>query len=87
MVENRRNTESNAFQSDVQTLKKKVADYEKYIKKLKQLVDEEKTAQLIDDLQENHVTDVDLDQLLEEISKIEEEVLDAKRFKMSAQYE
>lgn len=35
LVENRRNTESNAFSSDVLTLKKKVADYEKYIKKLK----------------------------------------------------
>ena len=66
---------------DVQTLKGKVSSYEKYIKRLKQLVDEEKTQELVEDLQENKVSDVDLEQVMEEIGKIEDEVNEAKRFK------
>jgi hypothetical protein len=47
LTEQRRVTETTAFQSDIQTLKQKVQDYEKFIKKLKDLVDGEKTDDLI----------------------------------------
>ena len=39
LMENRRATENNAFSGDVTTLKKRVAEHEKYIKLLKELVD------------------------------------------------
>lgn len=84
MVESRRSTETGAFQGDIQTLKKKVSEYEKYIKRLKSLVDEEKTEELVDDLSNNQATDVDLGSLMEEIEKVEMEVLEAKRFKVAA---
>jgi hypothetical protein len=39
LLHNRRNTESGAFHDDILTLKRKVTDYEKYIKGMKELVD------------------------------------------------
>jgi hypothetical protein len=51
---------------------------------LKLLVDEEKTEELVDELNNNRVTDVDLEQLMEEIDKVEKEVIEAKRFKVGA---
>jgi len=39
LIVSRRATESNAFNGDIQTLKKKVKSYEAYIKTLKDLVE------------------------------------------------
>jgi hypothetical protein len=47
LIETRRATETQAFTGDIRTLKKKVADYERYIKTLKELVDQEKTQELM----------------------------------------
>lgn len=51
------------------------------MKKLKTLVDEEKIQELKDYLQEDKVANVDIGQLMEEIQKIDEEVIEAKKFK------
>ena len=47
LIDNRRGTENAAFSGDVHTLRKKVTDYERFIKTLKGFVDEEKTEELI----------------------------------------
>jgi len=76
LVENRRATETAAFQSDVHTLKKKVGEFERYIKKLKELVDAERIDGLKGELQEP----VEVGGLLEELGKVEIEVKEAKKF-------
>ena len=43
LVDQRRITENTAFQSDIATLKQKVQEYERFIKMLKELVDQEET--------------------------------------------
>ena len=47
LIETRRATETQAFTNDIKTLKKKVNEYESYIKNLKDFVDQEKTQELI----------------------------------------
>jgi hypothetical protein len=49
---------------------------------LKKHVDEEKTAELITELENTDVAQVDMDQLVNDIRKIEDEVKDAKKFKL-----
>jgi archaellum component FlaC len=72
----------------VQTLKKKVQEMEKELKRLKQLVDEEKTDELIKNLQKGEgggqgINEEELEQMKEEIEKVESEVNEAKKFKIS----
>ena len=40
-IESKRHTESQAYQSDVQALRKRVVNYESYIKQLKDYVDKD----------------------------------------------
>ncbi len=72
----------------MQTLKKKVQEMEKELKRLKQLVDEEKTDELIKNLQKGDgggqgINEEELEQMKEEIEKVESEVNEAKKFKIS----
>lgn len=48
-------TEHQTFTSDIQSIKKRVINFERYIKKLKQHVDEEKTTELIAELENTDV--------------------------------
>jgi hemerythrin-like domain-containing protein len=82
LIESRRLTEANTFTNDIQSIKKRVINFERYIKRLKKHVDQEKTAELITELENTDVAQVDMDQLISDIKKIEEEVVDAKRFKL-----
>lgn len=75
-------TEQQAFTGDIQSIKKRVIDFERYIKRLKQHVDEEKTTELIEELENTDAAQIDMDQLIIDIRKIETEVKDAKRFKL-----
>lgn len=49
-IESKRTTESSAYSNDIQTLRKRVADYERHIKKLKLYVDREDTESLVQEL-------------------------------------
>ena len=82
LIDSRRNTEHQTFTADIQSIKKRVINFERYIKKLKQHVDEEKTTELIGELENTDVAQVDMDQLITDIKKIEDEVKDSKRFKL-----
>jgi hypothetical protein len=84
LIESRRLTEANTFTSDIQSIKKRVINFERYIKRLKKNVDEEKTAELITELENTEVAQVDMDQLISDIKRIESEVQEAKRFKVSS---
>ena len=75
-------TEQQAFTGDIQSIKKRVIDFERYIKRLKQHVDEEKTTELIEELENTDAAQIDMDQLILDIRKIETEVKDAKRLKL-----
>lgn len=75
-------TETQTFKGDIQAIKKRVINFERYIKRLKKHVDEEKTAELITELENTDVAQVDMDALVKDIQKIEDEVKDAKRFKL-----
>jgi len=48
------------YQEDLKDLKKWVSDYEEYIKKLKELVDNDKAEELIDELSSNDEKRLDL---------------------------
>ena len=82
IIEARRMTEQQAFTGDIQSIKKRVIDFERYIKRLKAHVDEEKTTELIEELENTDAAQIDMDQLIIDIRKIEAEVKDAKRFKL-----
>lgn len=60
---------------------------EKELKKLKGMVDEEQTEELIAELQREGVgrgiSEEELVQLKEDIGRVEREVMDAKRFRIS----
>ena len=85
LIDNRRATETQAFTGDVSTLKKRVADYERYIKTLKELVDQEKTQELVEALHEEERRQVpEVGQLLSDIQRVEMEVRDAKRYNINA---
>ena len=55
-------------------MKKRVINFERYIKRLKAHVDEEKTAELINEHENTEVAQVDMEQLITDISKVETEV-------------
>ena len=77
----RRNIEASAFTNDIQTLRKRVTDYERHIKRLKLYVDKEDTDALVHELKNQQLTELDLGKLADEIHKIDEEVEIARRFK------
>ena len=80
VIESRRITESQAFAADISSIKKRVINFERYIKRIKQHVDEERTADLIAELENTGVAQVDMKQLIADIRKVMNEVKEAKRF-------
>ena len=60
IIDSRRMTETQAFTNDIQSIKKRVINFERYIKRLKKHVDEEKTAELIAELENTEVAQVDM---------------------------
>jgi len=56
-------------------------DYERHIKSLKNFVDREDTDSLVHELQNGHLSEMDLGKLADEIHGIEEEVQEARRLK------
>ena len=82
LMESKRITENQAFQSDVASIKKRVINFERYIKRLKQHVDEEMTAELITELENTSVAQVDMSALLADIKAIMNEIKEAKKFKI-----
>ena len=62
-------------------MRKRVADYERHIKKLKLYVDREDTESLVQELQNQQLSEMDLGKLADEIHSIEEEVAEARRIK------
>lgn len=67
VIETRRLTEAQAFTTDIQSIKKRVINFERYIKRLKKHVDDEKTAELITELENTDVAQVDMNQLIRDI--------------------
>lgn len=67
IIDSRRVTETQAFSNDIQSIKKRVINFERYIKRLKKHVDEEKTAELITELESTEVAQVDMNQLISDI--------------------
>ena len=59
-------------------------DYERHIKRLKQFVDREDTDSLVQELQNQQLSEMDLGKLADEIHGIEEEVAEARRLKFRA---
>lgn len=55
VLDQTRASENQAFQTDIQSLKKRVINFERYIKRLKAHVDEEKTAELITELENTEI--------------------------------
>ena len=80
-LDTRRSIESQAFTNDIQSLRKRVQDYERHIKRLKMYVDKEDTDALVEELQNQQLTELDLGKLADEIHKIEDEVEAARKFK------
>lgn len=80
-VEAKRTTETAAFTNDIASLRKRVTDYERHIKRLKNFVDREDTESLVHELQNGHLSEMDLGKLADEIHVIEEEVSEARRYK------
>lgn len=81
-VEFRRSREYATFNEDIIMLKKKVATYEEYIKKLKEFVEKDKTEELIDELTQNDQQRRDLIDIKEEIKKLKEEVDHSRKIKI-----
>lgn len=81
IIDQRRTTETQAFSADIQSIKKRVINFERYIKRLKRYVDDEQTAELIAELENTEVAQVDMDQLISDIKRVEDEVKTAKKFK------
>ena len=69
-----RNSEHQSFTSEIQSVKKRVINFERYIKRLKAHVDEEKTAELITELENTEVAQVDMEQLINDIHKVERDI-------------
>jgi len=80
-LDSRRTTEGQAFKADIESVKKRVVNFERYIKRLKKHVDEEQTAELITELENTEVAQVDMEQLIQDITKVEMEVKTAMRNK------
>lgn len=81
-IEFRRTREHAMFNEDIINLKKKITDYEEYIKRLKELVDKDKAEELIDQLTKNDQKRVDLIDIREEIKKLKQEVDGSRRIKI-----
>jgi len=62
-------------------VKKRVINFERYIKRLKKHVDEEKTAELITELENTEVAQVDMEQLISDISRVEHEIRASHKMK------
>lgn len=69
------------FQGDVQTLRSRVQQFEKHIKKLKQFVDKEDTDALVKELEEEKNLP-DLSLIDQEIQQVTKQVSDARRVKI-----
>lgn len=80
-MHHRRNTERGAFHGDIQTIKQKSSEMDKDIKTLKQLIEEERNDDFIEQLETNdEKRQSEFQQLLAEIRRVGSEVRDAKRF-------
>ena len=78
VTQDQRQRESGTFVKDVQTLRKRVGQYEKHIKKLKVLVDKEDTENLIKALDaQKDLPDLDLIQ--QEITQVSRQIAAAKK--------
>ena len=62
-------------------MKSKVQDYEAYIKKLKELVDNDKAEELIDELSSNDQRRLDLIEMKKEINGLKSEVTGLRKVK------
>jgi hypothetical protein len=60
-------------------VKKRVINFERYIKRLKSHVDDEKTTDLITELENTEVAQVDMEQLINDITQIEREIRKARK--------
>ena len=60
VIESRRLSEHQAFSVDIASIKKRVISFERYIKRLKKHVDEEKTTELITELENTAVAQIDM---------------------------
>lgn len=69
------------YQGDVQTLRQRVAQYEKHIKKLKQFVDNEDTEMLVKELEEEKNLP-DLNLITQEIAQVSKQVADARKLRI-----
>jgi DNA repair exonuclease SbcCD ATPase subunit len=58
-----REKESSMYLDDLSDLKKRVSEYETYIKRLKELVDNDKAEELIDELSSNDERKIDLNEI------------------------
>jgi hypothetical protein len=81
-IEFRRQRESATFKEDIIALKKRISDYELYIKRLKKLVDKDMAENLIEELTTNDQKRIDLIEIRQEIKKLKDEVDHARRVKV-----
>ena len=73
--------ESAMFQSDCTTLRQRVNQYERHIKRLKMFVDKEDTEALVQELeQEKNLPD--LSQIAKEIEQVARQIADARKVKI-----
>jgi hypothetical protein len=79
ILDRTRGSEYTSLSSDISSLKKRVINFERYIKRLKAHVDEEKTTELITELENTEVAQVDMEQLINDISRIEYEIKQASK--------
>ena len=75
-LQRQRGVESGTFMGDIVTLRKRVTQYEKHIKKLKQFVDKEDTEALVKELESGGDLP-DLAQISEELQAVSFQVQDA----------
>ena len=68
ILDKQRLTDGQSFKNDIQSVKKRVINFERYIKRLKSYVDEEQTTQLINELENTEVAQVDMEQLINDIT-------------------
>ena len=81
-LDDKRSNERAAFTNDIQALRKRVTDYERHIKRLKHFVDKEDTEALLEELQNEHLSELDLGKLADEIHQIVSDVDHARRLKI-----
>lgn len=81
-IEFRRQRENATFREDIIALKKRISDYEVYIKKLKDLVEKDQAEELIEELTKNDQKRTDLIEIRDEIKKLKDEVDNARRIKI-----